>query len=70
MDRIPVSSSSISSVGYDSSSSVLEVEFANGSVYQYFGVPQNVFDDFMNASSKGQFFNFNIKDRYSTARAG
>ena len=36
MDRTPVVSSNINSIGYDASSSVLEVEFRSG-LYQYFG---------------------------------
>lgn len=37
MKRIPVSSTNVASVGYENQ--VLEVEFLNGSVYQYFYVP-------------------------------
>jgi len=39
MDRTPVSSSNISAIGYDSDSEMLEVEFTNGAVYSYSGVP-------------------------------
>jgi len=40
MLRMSVSSSNISSVGYDPKTQTLEVEFHNGGVYQYFNVPQ------------------------------
>jgi hypothetical protein len=70
MDRISVSSSSIMEVGYDQESQTLEIEFLKGSVYQYFNVPLNVFDELINASSKGQYFNGNIKDRFPCARVG
>ena len=56
MERIPVESSNLSSVGYDSASSVLEIEFKSGGIYQYSGVPQNVYDGLMNAVSKGKYF--------------
>ena len=36
MIRQPVSSSNIRSIGYDSMSSTLEIEFHSGGVYQYF----------------------------------
>jgi hypothetical protein len=61
MERIPVQSSNIASIGYSTESSTLEVEFLNGSVYQYFGVPKDVFDSLMNSSSKGSFLDHNVK---------
>ena len=64
MDRIPVSSSNLVSVGYDPSSLTLEVEFKNGSVYQYFDVPDHTFQGLMQASSKGTFHSENIKYTY------
>ena len=64
MDRIPVASSNISSVGYDPTSSILEVEFNSGSIYQYLNVPQSEYEGLMNAGSKGRYLNRNIKGRY------
>jgi hypothetical protein len=37
MEQIPVSSSTVKSVGYDEASAILRVEFKSGGVYQYFG---------------------------------
>lgn len=51
MNRTPVSSSNLKSVGYDESSKTLEVEFLNGTVYQYSGVPASVYQGLMSASS-------------------
>ncbi|MFH1659720.1 MAG: hypothetical protein FD131_329 [Rhodocyclaceae bacterium] len=64
MDRTPVSSSNISAIGYDSDSEMLEVEFTNGAVYSYSGVPLGEYDGFMNADSKGKYLHANIKGRY------
>lgn len=64
MNRISVSSSNISSIGYDLATQVLEVEFHDGSIYQYDGVPESVHDGFMDASSHGQYLSQNIKGRY------
>ena len=61
MERIPVQSSNLFSVGYDSQTSILEIEFNNGSIYQYSGVPQEVYEGLMNAGSKGSYFHHNIK---------
>jgi hypothetical protein len=68
MNRTPVSSSSIVSIGYDPGTLTLEVEFTGGSVYQYFGVPETVYQEFIRASSKGQFLHANIKDNYRYTR--
>lgn len=64
MDRIPVSSSNIRSIGYDRQSAVLEVEFTSGDVYQYFNVPEYLYQQFLHASSHGQFLNDNIRYSY------
>jgi hypothetical protein len=64
MERIPVTSSNIRSIGYERDTATLEVEFNRGSVYQYHGVPQDVFDSFIQAGSKGTYFNANIKNSY------
>lgn len=64
MQRQPVSSSNIASVGYNPATETLEVEFHNGSVYHYFEVPQVIFDGLMSAPSHGVFLNANIKGQY------
>jgi KTSC domain len=65
MERTPVSSSNISAIGYDEDNQVLEVEFTNGSVYSYSGVPSAEHEGFMSADSKGRYLHANIKNRYS-----
>lgn len=64
MERTPVSSSDIASIGYDEDNQILEVEFNSGSVYQYSGVPSSEYDGIMNADSKGKYLHANIKNRY------
>jgi hypothetical protein len=64
MDRIPVSSSNIHSIGYNSQETVLEVEFTSAEIYQYFNVPEHLYRGLMGASSKGQFLNDYIKYNY------
>lgn len=64
MKRQSVESSNLASVGYDTKSQVLEVEFKHGGVYQYFDVPENVYEDLMNADSHGKYFVANIKNNY------
>ena len=62
MDRIQVTSKNIKSVGYDSQSKTLQVEFLTGSIYEYYDVPNDVFDKFITAESKGTFFHKYIKN--------
>ncbi len=65
MERQSVSSSSLASVGYDPGSETLEVEFvATGKVYEYYNVPQFMYDRLVEASSIGQFFNAEIRNAY------
>ena len=61
MERQSVESSNLASIGYDAENEILEVEFNHGGIYQYFDVPENVYDELMNADSHGQYFDRNIK---------
>lgn len=62
MERIPVSSSNLASVGYQDG--ILEIAFKSGSVYQYTGVPESVYDALMSAPSHGKFFAAFIRNNY------
>lgn len=68
MDREPVSSSTILSIGYDSGSETLEIEFRETGVYQYLNVPQFIWEQLMSADSVGKFFNAEIKNAYPFAK--
>jgi hypothetical protein len=68
MDREATASSTIGSIGYDQQSETLEVEFLNGSVYQYYNVPLALFEAFKSAPSKGQFLNTMIRNAYPYSR--
>lgn len=68
MEREPVSSSTILSIGYESASQTLEVEFKNGGTYQYYNVPETVYQQFMESSSKGQFHHTNIRNSFAYSR--
>jgi len=68
MERNYVASSNIASIGYDEPSQTLEVEFLNGSVYQYYNVPQGLYEQLMQEGSKGRFLNTYIKNAYPYSR--
>jgi hypothetical protein len=70
MNRESVASSNIASIGYDEPSQTLEVEFTNGAIYQYYNVTQIVFEQLIQAGSKGQFLAYQIKNAYPHSRVG
>jgi len=61
MERIPVESSDLASIGYDANTSILEIQFNNGSIYQYSDVPEGTYDGLMTAESKGRFLDQHVK---------
>lgn len=65
MDRIPVASSNIVSIGYDETNKVLEVEFTGGAIYQYYNVPSDIYQNFIKAPSTGYYFSENIKTQFT-----
>jgi len=61
MKRESVESSNLASIGYDADQEILEIEFNHGGIYQYLQVPESVYKGLIDASSKGQYFDRNIK---------
>ncbi len=64
MKRKNVSSSMMASIGYDSKSKTLEIEFNSGTIWQYFDVQKSEFDRMIKADSLGRYFRDCIKDCY------
>jgi hypothetical protein len=59
-----VDSSAIQAIDYDGARAKLLVTFASGEEYVYVGVPGEVHRSFLDADSKGRFFQAEIRDRY------
>lgn len=68
MNMVPVSSSNISSIGYESGT--LYVAFNRGGLYAYSGVPEYVYRGLMSASSHGSYLASNVKGVYPYRRIG
>lgn len=68
MRRVSVSSSNVAEIGYDVGSRVLEIMFMNGGVYQYFEVPERIYNELMSSSSIGSYIHGNIKGIYRYSR--
>ena len=61
-----VQSSAMSKVEW--SEGTLTIWFAQGKSYNYYGVPESVYLGLLRATSKGEYFNDHIRDRYSDRR--
>jgi hypothetical protein len=68
MEHIPISSSTIRSVAYDQENMTMEVRFTNERVYQYFDVPEQVFQGLLVAPSAGAYLNANVRNFYRYAQ--
>ena len=68
MERKRVNSSKVRAVGYDEKLSLLEVELANGQVWQYTKVSPEIHRRFMAAPNPGVFFEDRIAEDYSGKR--
>jgi hypothetical protein len=71
MYRTVVSSKGITQVGYHEDSDVhgtLELEFESGCVYQFFNVPPKIYDEFMHAGCREDYYYEHIGSRFPNSR--
>jgi KTSC domain len=66
VERQPVKSRILRSVGYDETTKILEIEFQTGLVYQYAGVPPKVYADLMHSDEIGKYFSEKVRPRFQT----
>ncbi len=69
MYRVSVESRTLSCISYDSGKGLLELEFADASVYRYFDVPVALHGELLAAPSKGRFFHQYIRGRFHYQRS-
>jgi len=60
-------SSSLAQVAYDPRRSILQVEFRDGTTYQYANVPVETYQDLLQADSKGAYFNRYVRSIFCHA---
>ena len=64
-----VDSSNVEAIGYDLEGQELHVRFLkSGDTYVYYGVEEWVFQEFLQAESKGTYLNTDVKDRYQYSK--
>lgn len=65
----PLESSWLETAGYDPETQTLTIRMKNSSdLYEYQGVPEEVYRQFLAAESKGAFFATRIQNAYPTVR--
>jgi hypothetical protein len=62
--EVPVTSSSIVSVGYDEARRVLYIKFRGDRVHRYLGVPRHVYDGLLAAPSHGKYAHRHVYPSY------
>jgi hypothetical protein len=68
MKMTPVESSMIASVGYDGTKKVLRVVFNSRAVWEYSGVPEEVYEGLPAAGSKGGYMRSCVIGAYPESR--
>jgi hypothetical protein len=58
-------SSVISFFKYDAIKKILKIVYVSGAVYNYLNVPDNVYNQFTRAKSKGTYLNKHIKGMFA-----
>ena len=67
-DRVAVRSRSLANMAYDHDQAILQIEFRGGTVYPYFRVPRQTYQDLLQADSKGTYFNRYVRSAFRYAR--
>ncbi|MFA7290589.1 MAG: KTSC domain-containing protein [Melioribacteraceae bacterium] len=67
-EMTPVQSSNVASVGYEDATLTVFVQFLNGTIYIYKGVPQFEFENLKTAASVGSYLHRNFKNIYAYER--
>jgi hypothetical protein len=65
-----VESTTLATIAYDEALELLQLEFRSQAIYQYFSVPVAVYIAFLDAPSKGRYFNQVIRGRFPYALVG
>jgi hypothetical protein len=66
VERTPVKSRILRSVGYEEKTKILEIEFQNGEVHQFSLVPPKVFADLMRSEEIGKYFSEKVRPKFQS----
>lgn len=59
-----IKSSNLKKTQFDTETNILLVEFNNGSKYEYYDVPHQIYTKFRSSESQGKFFMSDISRKY------
>ncbi len=68
MTWLPLESKMFTSVAYDAEKRILYLRFQSGDIYRYFDFPNNDYQQFLSAESKGRSFLSNIRNCFGHER--
>lgn len=64
MQLQPISLGNLKLVGYDLPLQTLEINFQNDIIFEYYGLPKNIYGCLIVATSYGRYFHLCIRNRY------
>lgn len=64
--RYPVQSTALAAIGYSKKLHALEIQFRNGAIYRYLGVPMDIYRELLEAESKARYYDGRIRYRYQS----
>lgn len=67
---VEVRSSSLARLSYDRRQAILQVEFRDGTGYEYAAVPLKTYQNLLQADSKGSYFNHYIRNHFTVSKLG
>ena len=70
MARVPLQSSVLAAAEYFPELQILDILFNTGEIYRYSKVPLSLYQDLLDADSKGAFFNAHIRNQFSFQHLG
>lgn len=62
--NVSIKSSNLQLASYNTTSKILTITFNNGSIYEYYDLPWNIFTKFRMTESQGKYFNTEISKNY------
>ncbi len=68
MECVELHSKTLKTAVYQPKDAWLELEFRSGAIYRYLRVPQEIYQQLLQAESKGRYFNEHIRDRFPTVK--
>jgi hypothetical protein len=66
LERQPVKSRILRSMGYNDSTKILEIEFQNGLVYQFLEVPPKIYADLVRSAEIGKYFTDKVRTKFKS----